>query len=131
MAEEPEATEARDPAPYDLVIRRAHVFDGHQARAGLHDVAVHGGQIAAVSAEPLRGSREVDAAEGWVMPGLIDTHLHFYDVRAVSDQDGGGPWVPRRTSSGCTTIRCGSSGACPDSRSASSRAAERAIACRS
>ncbi|GAA4828095.1 amidohydrolase family protein [Saccharopolyspora rosea] len=87
MAEEPEVTEARDPAPYDLVIRRAHVFDGHQARAGLHDVAVHGGQIAAVSAEPLRGSREVDAAEGWVMPGLIDTHLHFYDVRAVSDQE--------------------------------------------
>ncbi|MER7988017.1 amidohydrolase family protein [Streptomyces noursei] len=77
--------EVRDRATYDLVIRRAHVFDGHEARAGLYDVAVKGGEIAAVSAEPLRGGKEVDAAGGWVMPGLIDTHVHFYDVLAVSD----------------------------------------------
>ncbi len=90
MAHEPEvttSTEGRDPATYDLVIRRAHVFDGHKALAGPHDVAINGGEIAAVSAEPLRGRKEVDAAEGWVMPGLIDTHLHFYDVLAVSDQE--------------------------------------------
>ncbi len=88
MAYEPEVittTEFRDPATYDLVIHRAHVFDGHKAHGGLHDVAINGGEIAAVSAEPLRGRNEVDAAEGWVMPGLIDTHIHFYDVRAVSD----------------------------------------------
>lgn len=90
MAYEPETitrTEARDPATYDLVIRRTHVFDGHKAHGGLHDVAINGGQIAAVSAEPLRGRKEVDAAEGWVMPGLIDTHLHFYDVVALSDPE--------------------------------------------
>jgi imidazolonepropionase-like amidohydrolase len=90
MAYEPEVvtrTEVRDPATYDLVIRRAHVFDGHKAHAGLHDVAINGGEIAAISAEPLRGRREVDAAEGCVMPGLIDTHLHFYDVLAVSDPE--------------------------------------------
>jgi len=90
MAYEPEVitrTEVRDPATYDLVIRRAHVFDGHKAHAGLHDVAINGGEIAAVSTEPLRGRKEVDAAEGWVMPGLIDTHIHFYDVRAVSDPE--------------------------------------------
>jgi len=71
----------------DLVIRRAHIFDGHQTYAGLHDVAINGGEIAAISAEPLKGKKEVDAAEGWVMPGLIDTHLHFYDVRAVTDPE--------------------------------------------
>jgi imidazolonepropionase-like amidohydrolase len=90
MAYEPEVitrTEVRDPATYDLVIRRAHVFDGHKAYAGLHGVAINGGEIAAVSTEPLMGRKEVDAAEGWVMPGLIDTHIHFYDVRAVSDQE--------------------------------------------
>ncbi|MFE2024170.1 hypothetical protein ACFW9V_03245 [Streptomyces hygroscopicus] len=90
MAHEPEvttSTEGRDLATYDLVIRRAHVFDGHKALAGPHDVAINGGEIAAVSAEPLRGRKDVDAAEGWVMPGLIDTHLHFYDVLAVSDQE--------------------------------------------
>jgi imidazolonepropionase-like amidohydrolase len=66
------------------VIRRARVFDGRRALAGLYDVAVDGTEIAAVSAEPLGGAQVVDAAGGWVMPGLIDTHVHFYDVRAVS-----------------------------------------------
>ncbi|GGR71476.1 amidohydrolase family protein [Streptomyces sp. MBT70] len=78
---------ARGPAIHDLVIRRAHVFDGHQALAGLYDIAIDGEEIASVSAEPLRGRREVDAAEGWVMPGLIDTHIHLYDVHAVSGPD--------------------------------------------
>ncbi|MGO4424451.1 amidohydrolase family protein, partial [Streptomyces sp. MCAF7] len=90
MPQESEAiasTGARGPATYDLVISRTHVFDGRQALAGLYDVAINGGEIASVSAEPLRGRQEVDAAEGWVMPGLIDTHIHFYDVRAVSDPD--------------------------------------------
>ncbi|MYT99993.1 MULTISPECIES: amidohydrolase family protein [unclassified Streptomyces] len=72
-------------ATYDLVIRRAHVFDGHQALAGLYDIAVNGSEIVAVSAEPLRGRQQVDAVEGWVMPGLIDTHIHFYNVQAISD----------------------------------------------
>ena len=77
----------RDPATYDLVIRRAHVFDGHRPLTGLRDVAIEGGLIAAVSNGPLRGRTEIDAAEGWVLPGLIDTHLHFYDVRAVSSPE--------------------------------------------
>lgn len=72
---------------YDLVIRRAHVFDGHRNRTGLHDVAIHGDTIAAISTEPLRGRTEVDAAQGWLMPGLIDTHVHVYDVGAVRDAE--------------------------------------------
>lgn len=90
MHQEAEATasaEARGPATYDLVIRRAHVFDGRQKLTGLYDVAVDGAEIASVSAEPLAGRQEIDAAGAWVMPGLIDTHVHFYDVRAVSDPD--------------------------------------------
>ncbi|MGC9379056.1 amidohydrolase family protein [Streptomyces sp. MH13] len=90
MNQEDEAiasAEARGPVTYDLVISRARVFDGRQVLTGLYDVAVDGARIASVSAEPLRGGQEVDAAGGWVMPGLIDTHVHFYDVRAVSDPD--------------------------------------------
>lgn len=80
-------THVDDAATYDFVFCRARVFDGHQALSGLHDVAVNGGQIAAVSATSLRGRAEIDASYGWLMPGLIDTHLHFYDVRAVSDPE--------------------------------------------
>ncbi|SFY53716.1 amidohydrolase family protein [Streptomyces sp. F-1] len=79
--------EGRGPATHDLVIRRARVFDGHRALTGLYDIAVDGAEITSLSAEPLRGRRRVDAAGGWVMPGLIDTHIHFYDVRAVTGPD--------------------------------------------
>ncbi|MEU6114569.1 amidohydrolase family protein [Streptomyces sp. NPDC047117] len=86
-AEAVASAEARAPATYDLVIRRARVFDGRRALTGLYDIAIDGTEIASVSAEPLRGRQQVDTAGGWVMPGLIDTHVHFYDVRAVSDPD--------------------------------------------
>ncbi|WP_367124270.1 amidohydrolase family protein [Streptomyces phytohabitans] len=79
-------------APPDLVIRGAHVFDGRAALPGLYNVAVSGTDVSAVSAvsaasaRPPRGVREVDAAGGWVVPGLIDTHVHLYDVAAVTDE---------------------------------------------
>lgn len=89
MSFEPAITkaEAGDPGRYDLVIRRAYIFDGHKALDGLHDIAVKGGEIAAISSEPLVGEHKhvVDAAGKWVMPGLIDAHIHFYNVFAVSD----------------------------------------------
>ncbi|MFF3567883.1 hypothetical protein ACFYXQ_08880 [Nocardia jiangxiensis] len=77
MACEPAIVRTEARGTYDLVIRRAHVFDGHEVHAGPRDVAIDGGQIAAVSPEALSGTREVDAAGAWMMPGLIDTHLHF------------------------------------------------------
>jgi len=70
---------------HDLVIRRAHVFDGQKALNGLHDIAIKGSEIVAVTAGALCGTREIDAAGGWVMPGLIDAHIHFYNVMAISD----------------------------------------------
>ncbi|CAN3131234.1 amidohydrolase family protein [Mycobacterium sp. smrl_JER01] len=80
-------TDPHDSVLHDLVVSRAHVFDGHRSLPGLYDIAINGGQIAAVSAQPLRGRTEVHTAEGWILPGLIDTHLHFYDVGAVSDEE--------------------------------------------
>lgn len=85
MSEPISESSGHEHATYDLVIHRAHVFDGYRVHTGLRDIGVNGGQVAEVSAGPLRGVVEVDAAEGWVLPGLIDTHLHFYDVRAVTD----------------------------------------------
>ena len=72
---------------HDLVISRVHVFDGHEALPGLRDVGVRGGEISAVSEAPLQGRREIDGGGGWLMPGLIDTHLHFFDFRVVTDPD--------------------------------------------
>lgn len=79
--------------PFDLVIRQAHVFDGRERLAGPRDVGIRGGQIAAISELPLAGAKEVDAAGSWLMPGLIDTHLHFFDFRVVTDPDSLGDFV--------------------------------------
>lgn len=73
-------------APHDLVLHGAHVFDGYAALEGTRDIAIDGGEIAAVSPVALRGVTEIDLTGSWVMPGLIDTHLHFYDVHAVTDE---------------------------------------------
>jgi len=72
-------------AVHDTVIRRVHVFDGLKPLAGLRDVGLTGGAIAAVSEAPLNGRREIDGDGGWLMPGLIDTHVHFFDFRVVRD----------------------------------------------
>lgn len=70
---------------YDLVIRNVHVFDGRDMLPGLYDVGVRGREIAILSQTSIKGCREIDGAGGWLMPGLIDTHIHFYDFRVVRD----------------------------------------------
>lgn len=62
MPESVPASSAHQPATYDLVIHRAHVFDGYQAHTGLRDVGVNGGQIADVSAE------HCGARQRWTRP---------------------------------------------------------------
>lgn len=87
MTDHPAGTAADAAGHYDLVIRRVHVFDGEQALPGLRDVGIRGREIAGVSEAPLRGRHEVDGDGGWLMPGLIDTHVHFFDFRVVTDPD--------------------------------------------
>ena len=72
---------------YDLVINRTHVFDGLDMLPGLQSVGIRGSEIATVSETPLMGKQEVDGGEAWLMPGLIDTHLHLYDFIVVRDPD--------------------------------------------
>ena len=107
----PEASVA--PEICDVVIRRVHVFDGHKALIGLHDVGLRGGEIAAVSEAPLSGRREIDGGGGWLMPGLIDTHIHFFDFRVVRDpaslraftQDSAPSLLEHFLEAGVTTIK--------------------------
>jgi imidazolonepropionase-like amidohydrolase len=70
---------------YDIIIRDVHVFDGQSVLAGPRHVGLNGHEIAAVSSTPLKGRQEIDGEGYWLMPGLIDTHIHFYDFRVVRD----------------------------------------------
>jgi predicted amidohydrolase YtcJ len=76
---------AASPAPASLVVVNARVWTGDPARPEAQALAVRGGRIAAVGTDAeirrLAGpeTRVVDAAGGMLVPGFIDTHVHFID----------------------------------------------------
>jgi N-acyl-D-aspartate/D-glutamate deacylase len=61
---------------YDLVIAGGLVIDPESNLNGVRQVGITGGVIQAVSTEPLRGRRTVDASGLIVAPGFIDLHSH-------------------------------------------------------
>lgn len=75
------------PVAKSLVIRNARVIDGSGIPATApRDILIEAGRVAAIAPvgtfdapAPGEGTREVlDAAGGFVMPGLIDLHAHLY-----------------------------------------------------
>jgi N-acyl-D-aspartate/D-glutamate deacylase len=66
-------------APFDLVIRAGRVLDPEAGLDQVMNVAVADGHIARISAEPLAGTRTVDAHGLVVAPGFIDLHQHGQD----------------------------------------------------
>jgi predicted amidohydrolase YtcJ len=71
--------------PATLAVVNARVWTGHPDRPAAEAVAVRDGRIMAVGtdAEIRRlvgpGTRVVDARGGMLVPGFIDTHVHFVD----------------------------------------------------
>ena len=62
---------------YDFIIRNGLVVDGNGKRAFRADVAVKGDKIARIAPEiEEKGAQEYDAAGKYVIPGLIDPHVH-------------------------------------------------------
>lgn len=60
---------------YDLVINNGLIVnDTHSILANL---GITNGKITGVHQESLEGEREIDAKGKWVLPGVIDTHVHF------------------------------------------------------
>ncbi|MBL8266821.1 amidohydrolase family protein [Steroidobacter sp.] len=66
-------------APYELVIRGGRVLDPETGLDATMNVGINGGRIARISAEPLTGTRTVDAKGLVVAPGFIDLHQHGHD----------------------------------------------------
>lgn len=65
---------------YDLLIRNGHVIDPAAQLNERRDIAVHGGRIAAVlpPGASADAQRSVDVAGKYVVPGLIDFHVHVF-----------------------------------------------------
>jgi len=88
-------------APYDVILRRAHVIDGSGTPPILADVAVRGGRIAAVGdlghAEALD---TLDLTGLHLAPGFIDTHSHAAGGLARDELSDGRPLLAQ----GVTTV---------------------------
>jgi dihydroorotase len=66
--------------PYDLLLKGGHVIDPKNKIAGVRDVAIRNGLVAAVAPEiPAAQARKVISVAGmYVIPGLIDLHAHVF-----------------------------------------------------
>src|SRR3989454_10404848 len=66
--------------PYDLLLKGGHVIDPKNNRNGVMDVAMAGGVIAQVAPNvPAEQARKVVPVDGlYVVPGLVDIHVHVY-----------------------------------------------------
>jgi len=65
--------------PFDLVITGGRVIDPATGLDGIRDVAVRGGEVAAIESQiPTNGARTLDVAGCLVTPGLVDIHVHVY-----------------------------------------------------
>jgi N-acyl-D-aspartate/D-glutamate deacylase len=68
--------------PYDVVIRGGRVMDPETGLDAVRDVGIRGDTIARITADPLRGTRTIDATGLVVAPGFVDLHQHQQDATA-------------------------------------------------
>lgn len=67
---------------FDLVISNGHIIDPDSGWDGLGNVGVNQGKISAISKDPLKGTKAIDATGLYVAPGFIDLHAHGQLVSA-------------------------------------------------
>ncbi len=74
------AAAAQAQPAYDLLLKGGHVIDPKNGINGRRDVAVAKGKIARVAAsiDPRQAARVVEAGGLYVVPGLVDMHVHVY-----------------------------------------------------
>jgi imidazolonepropionase-like amidohydrolase len=70
----------------DLLIKNARVFDGLAVRDRLSCVGIADNKISFVGGSDVSASREIDAAGRFLMPGLIDCHIHLLNMWTAKDE---------------------------------------------
>jgi imidazolonepropionase-like amidohydrolase len=70
---------------HDLVVNNGRVFDGATLLEGLLSVGIAKSRIAFVGASTTPALKEIDAAGRFLMPGLIDCHIHLLNMWTAKD----------------------------------------------
>ena len=91
-------------AHYDLLICNARVLDAETKFDDISDVAITNGVIERVAPEidPAKANDSIDASGQWVMPGMIDTHVHVANASDFGELRGAG--LPMVAAAGATTV---------------------------
>ena len=76
---------------FDLVIQNANVVSSH--RTFRANIGVIGEKIAAIDYAPMSGNVIIDATDKFLIPGVIDTHLHLQPESPTGEADGLLPWA--------------------------------------
>lgn len=69
--------------PYDVVIQGGRVIDPETKLDAVRNIGLKGDRIAAISTEPLEGSKTLQAEGMVVAPGFIDMHAHGQQLPAA------------------------------------------------
>ena len=65
---------------FDIVLSNGRVIDPETYLDGSYNVGIRGGQIAAISDQPLKGKEVIDVSGMIVSPGFIDLHSHGQNI---------------------------------------------------
>jgi len=71
---------------YDIVLTNGRVIDPETYLDGKYNVGIKGGQIAAVSDQPLQGKQVIDVSGLIVSPGFVDPHAHGQNITSARVQ---------------------------------------------
>lgn len=96
---------------YDFLIKNGQVFDSEAGKFSVGDVYVRGGKIAAAPSvnEESEVNTVIDAKGKFVVPGLIDEHLHLDLYGSMIGVNGDLMCIPNGITTACDGGTCGAS----------------------
>lgn len=67
----------------DLVIKNCKLVDA----IGEHHIKIENGKITEISKKPIKADEYIDIRNNYILPGLIDPHVHFRDPGLTQKED--------------------------------------------
>lgn len=77
------ALRPNEPGPYDLVIEGGYVVDPESKLEAVRNIGIKGNRIAAISDQPIKGKKTLNADNMVVAPGFVDLHAHGQQLPAA------------------------------------------------